>query len=227
MMNAKKKEPPRAKGAGRNRFSIFEDPTWDERLDCLIKLTQRTSLIKELTGTDIRDARLKEHVDRRLADWNIAPSRPRGVGRSYESTLFLPTKFERYDASYLLSLHFGPRGPGEFSETESNLGRALDKLMETYNRYRGELYPGGSDPRINFETYWVLVCGIRAGAIEMVTCKDCGGRHPVHADHVNQPTCPVCAVLDLKMKDARSTLERRIQQRRTERLEGSGARMMA
>jgi transcription elongation factor Elf1 len=226
-MNVTQKEPPRAKGASKGRFSIFEDPKWDERLDDLIRLTQRTSLIKELTGTNIRVARLKEHVDRRLADWNIAPARPRGIGRSYESTLFLPTKYERYDGAYLLSLHFGPRGPGEFSETESSLGRALDKLMETYVRYRGDLYPGGSEPRINFETYWVLVCGIRANAIEMVTCKDCGARHPVHADHVTQPACPVCAVLDLKMKEARSTLERRVQQRRSQRLEGSRERMMA
>lgn len=221
------KELGRARGSVRNRVILFEDPTWEERFESLIRLTQRTSLITELTGTDIRPARLKEHIDRRLAEWGVTPARPRGVGRSYQSTLFLPSKYERYDAAYLLSLHFGHRGPGEFSETEPSLGRALDKLMESYLRYVADLYPGGAQPRIIFETYWILVCGIRAGAIEMVTCRDCGARHPVHADHISQPGCPVCAVLDLRMKDARSTLEKRVQQRRASRLDAGNARMHA
>ncbi len=229
MLNTKlnSKELGRARGSVRNRVILFEDPAWEERFDSLIRLTQRTLLIIELTGTDIRPGRLKEHIDRRLAECGVTPARPRGVGRSYQSTLFLPSKYERFDAAYLLALHFGPRGPGEFSETEPSLGRALDKLMESYHRYVADLYPGGAQPRIIFETYWVLVCGIRAGAIEMVACKECGAKHPVHADHITQPSCPVCAVLDLKMKDARSTLQRRVEERRALRQNGTSSRMHA
>lgn len=217
----------RARGTIRNRVFLFEDPTWEDRFDCLIRLTQRTSLIQELTGTDIRATRLKEQIDRRLLESGEKPDRPRGLGRSFQSEGFLATKFERFDASYLIALHFGPRGHGEFSESEDNLGRALDKRMEAYGRYKAELYPGAPEARLSFETYCVLVKGIRAKTIEVHTCKDCGSRHPWHSKQLALPVCPVCAVLDLRMKEARRAMDLRIQRKRASRHEVGACRLEA
>lgn len=215
----------RARGTLRNRVVLFEDPAWEDRFDCVIRLTQRTKLIQELTGTDIRSTRLKEQIDRRLLEWGEKSERPRGLGRSFESEGFLATKFERFDASYLIALHYGPRGHGEFSESEDSLGRALDKRLEAYNRYKTDLYPGGlTKERLSFETYCVLIQGIRSKAIEVHTCKDCGSRHPWHSKQLALPVCPVCAVLDLRMKDARRAIDLRIQRKRAARHEISACR---
>lgn len=204
----------RARGAVRTRTVLFEDPTWEDRFDCLIRLTQRTQLIKELTGTDVRPARLKEQIDRRLAESGDKAQRPRGLGRRFSSQGFLSTKFERLDAAFLISLHFGSQGPGAFSETETNLGRALDKRLEAYLRYKSLLYPNSAEPKLSFETYCVLISGIRARAIEVHTCPDCGSLHPWQADQLGQPTCPVCSIFDLKMAQCRREIEARQQQRR-------------
>lgn len=213
------KELGRARASVRNRVALFEDPAWDDRFDALIRLTQRTNLILDLIGAkDISARRLKQHIDRRLEEFGLQPARPRGVGQSYKSTLFLETKFDRFDAAYLLALHFGTRGPGEFSEPEPSLGRALDKMLESYLRYRSDLYPGNTQAaRVEFETYWILLQGIRKGDIELVTCKDCGSRHPVLADSVSAHSCPACGVLDLRMKEARATFDKRLREHRDKR----------
>jgi hypothetical protein len=204
----------RARGSVRTRTILFEDPTWEDRFDCLIRLTQRTQLIKELTGTDVRPARLKEQIDRRLAESGDKAQRPRGLGRRFSSQGFLSTKFERLDAAFLIALHFGSRGPGAFSETETNLGRALDKRLEAYLSYKALIYPNSAEPKVSFETYCVLISGIRARAIEVHTCADCGSLHPWQADQLGQPNCPVCSIFDLKMAQCRREIEARQLQRR-------------
>ena len=210
----KREAEGRARGAVRNRTALFEDPTWEDRFDTLIRVTQRTQLIKELTGTDVRTARLKEAIDRRLAESGEKAQRPRGLGRRYSSQNFLSTKYERLDAAYLIAMHFGSTGPGVSSDTEDNLGRALDKRLEVWLTYRSTLYPQGAEPKINFESYCMLVSGIRAGAIDVHTCPDCGTRHPWNAERLGLPICPACTVMDLRVRAGRQEIDARIRQKR-------------
>lgn len=209
-----KESEGRARGAVRNRTALFEDPAWEERFDILIRVTQRTQLIRELTDTDVRTARLKEAIDRRLAESGEKPQRPRGLGRRYSSQNFLSTKYERLDAAYLMALHFGGQGPGVAGDAEDNLGRALDKRLEVWLTYKATMYPNSAEPKINFETYCMLIAGIRAGAIGVHTCSDCGTRHPWLADRLGQPSCPACSILDLRIRAGRQEIEDRIWQRR-------------
>ncbi len=204
----------RARGAVRVRTAIFEDPTWEERFDVLIRVTQRTQLIRELTGTDVRTGRLKEAIDRRYAESGEKTKRPRGLGRQYSSQSFLYTKNERLDAAYLIALHFGGNGPGVSGEAEDNLGRALDKRLEVFLTYKTSLYPNSAEPKINFESYCMLVSGIRAGAIDVHTCPDCGTRHPWNAERLGLPICPACTVMDLRVRAGRQEIDARIRQKR-------------
>lgn len=199
----------RARGAIRNRFPLFEEPIWEERLERLVRFTTRTETLIKLTGTDVRPARMKDHVDRIYAEFGEKPRRPRGVGKSFSSQGFLATKFERFDAAYLCALHFGARGSGEFSEVDSDLGRACDKMIEVYTLY-SSLYPIG-EARLSFDTYDVLIDGVRSRAIELHHCRECGSWYPWPADSINQPACSVCAVMDLRMSQARRELEARLQ----------------
>ncbi len=204
----------RALASTTNR-GTFEDPAWEDRFDTLIRLTPRTSLIIELTGTNLTERRIKDQIDRRLAESGEMAVRPRGIGPKATSTTFLPTKVERFDAAYLSALYFGRRGPGEYSDVESNLGRALDRLMEVFIRYRAELYPDGSIPRLSFENFYLLIKGIRTSEIELRVCSECGSRHPWHSGLIGHPVCPVCAVLDLRMAAAQREIQSRICHHRT------------
>lgn len=204
----------RALGATTDR-GTFDDPAWEDRFDNLIRCTTRTALIVELTGTNLSERRIKDLVDKRLAESGDLAMRPRGTGPKATSTTFLPTKAERFDAAYLSALYFGRRGPGEYSEVESNLGRALDRLLEAYIRYRADLYPDAAEPRLNFESFYLLIKGIRTRDIELRACTDCGSRHPWHRGLIGQPVCPVCSVLDLRMAAAQREMEARIRQHRS------------
>ena len=196
-------------------------PEWEERLERVCRLTVRTSLILELCGLD-KSARhrIKDLIDRCYDDFGSAtPSRPRGQAASYGSGNFLETVAERYDAAYLLALHH-PHGSGEFSESETSLGRALDKRIETYLQYLTHLYPGKAMGRVSFETYCEMLKGMRCGGIEVQTCKQCGTRHPVQVTRLGQSVCPVCYLLRPKVSAFRVDLEARIRQLRAERLSG-------
>ncbi|HEX2543438.1 MAG TPA: hypothetical protein VHL79_01075 [Ramlibacter sp.] len=212
---------PAAGGAlalNRARNACFEDSSWDDRLEKLVKHTQRTSLIMELTGTDASQARIKSYVRQHLQACGIDPNLPRGNPPSYESKAFLRCDDDRLDAAYLVALHYGPRGPGEFSEVEPDLAQALDKRLEVYGRYCADLYPpkGRREraPRLKFEDYLVLVQGIQAKVIAMHTCRECKGSHPYSTVQTVTPTCPFCNRMKLDMGDARAQLQQRIQQQR-------------
>ena len=129
------------------------------------------------------------------------------MGRQYSSQSFLYTKNERLDAAYLIALHFGGNGPGVSGEAEDNLGRALDKRLEVFLTYKTSLYPNSAEPKINFESYCMLVSGIRAGAIDVHTCPDCGTRHPWNAERLGLPICPACTVMDLRVRAGRQEID--------------------
>lgn len=207
----------RALEAASRRPVLFEDPAWDDRFELLIRLTSRTSLIMELTGTNIKESRLKHSIDARLAEMGVGVSRPRGAPQTLNSKSFLSTKYERADASYLLSLHFGLSGSDEMSKADTNLARALDHAIEVYTKYQRDCYPGAQVPRISFETYMLMIRGIKEHAIEIKHCSDCGARHPVPIYQVGIETCPVCAVLDLRMKASRAQLTAMIDRNRHQR----------
>lgn len=180
--------------AAKNRLNLFDDPRWEERFEVLIRLTQRTQLIQTLTGTDVRPQRIKDAVDRRVAEMGGDIARPRGVGQSYTAKGFLSKMAEKYDATYLINLHYGANGPGASSQAETNLGAALDKRMEVYLQYRATLYENPEDARVSFETYVVLIDGIRNRAVSVHSCKDCSSRFIWTLASNVRPACPVCAI---------------------------------
>jgi hypothetical protein len=203
----------KALAAQQNQLVLFRDPVWEELFDSLILLTQRTALIIDLLGTDMRPQRLKSVIDKRLADLGVTPHRPRGVGRDYNAKGFISRNADRFDGAYLLALHFGSRGWGESAEVETNFRLALKKRLEVYNKYRGDLYPN-TEPKLSFETYVMLIKGIKAAAIEVHTCPDCGSWHPVSAGLLSAAKCPVCATLDLDMGQAHERISGRQDMRR-------------
>ena len=210
----------RAVALNRVRTACFEDASWDERLERLVKYTQRTSLIMELTGTNASHARIKRYVRQHLQACGIDPNLPRGNPPSFESKAFLRPDDDRLDAAYLVALHYGPRGPGEFSEVEADLGQALDKRLEVYGRYCADLYPqqgksGQPSPRLSFEDYVVIVQGIQAKVIAMHTCRDCKGSHPYSTLQTVSPTCPFCNRMKLDLARGRAELQQRIADHRT------------
>jgi hypothetical protein len=221
----------RALALNRARTACFEDSSWDDRLEKLIKHTQRTSLIVELTGTDATPARIKSYMRQRLQACGIAPNLPRGNPPTYESKAFLRPDDDRLDAAYLVALHFGPRGPGEFSEVEADLGQALDKRLEVYGRYCSDLYPlkdkRHQSPRLGFEDYVVLIQGIKAKVIATHVCRDCKGCHPYSTLQTVTPSCPFCNRMKLDMGRARSEVERRMHQHRTSFRQHVGLRQLA
>ena len=93
--------------SSKSRINLFDDPRWEERFDVLIRLTQRTQLIKDLTGITMRPQRIKAAIDKRLKEMGVDVRRPRGSGQTYTSKGFLHKMVEKYDAAYLLGLHFG------------------------------------------------------------------------------------------------------------------------
>lgn len=205
----------------RARHACFEDSRWDDRLEKLVKHTQRTSLIMALTGTNASEMRIKSYVQRHLQACGIEPNRPRGNPPSYQSKAFLRPDDDRLDAAYLVALHYGPRGPGEFSEVEPDLGQALDKRLEVYGRYCADLYPPKGRrprlPRLGFEDYLVMVQGIQAKVIAMHLCRDCKASHPYSTLQTVTPTCPFCNRLRLDMGRARAELQQRVHQNRSAR----------
>ncbi len=220
-MHGGKLKGGRALTKDRARSAYFDDATWDDRFERLIKYTQRTSMIIELTGTNATPARIKSYTRERLEACGIAPNLPRGNPPSYESKGLLKSEDDRVDAAYLVALHCGPRGPGEFSEVETDLGQALDKRLEVYGRYCADLYPMRDHrqhaPRLGFEDYIVLIQGIQAKVIAMHTCRDCKASHPYSTLQTVVPSCPVCNRMKLDMASARGELETRLQQHRRTR----------
>lgn len=228
MQQAIHPQPRRALALNRARSACFEDSSWDERLERLVKHTQRTSLIMELTGTNASHARIKGYIRQHLLACGIDPNLPRGNPPSYQSKAFLRPEDDRMDAAYLVALHYGPRGPGEFSEVEADLGQALDKRLEVFGRYCGDLYPARErwqpPPRLGFEDYLVLIQGIQAKVIAMHTCRECRASHPYSTLQTVNPGCPFCSRMKLDMGSARAELQQRLQQYRNAHQQGSGLR---
>jgi hypothetical protein len=208
MQFSQKNQKGRARVAPR-RIGVWQDPVWEDRFERLIKMTQRTSLIIELTGVDAKHAFVKAIMLRRLADCGIHPALPRGMLGSYQVKGFLRSAPARADAAYLVALHYGPRGPGEFTEVDLDLGQALDRLLEVYNRYRADLYPFGAEPRLTFEDYYLVIKGLQATAIGMHHCHDCGASHPFSMLYTVRSSCPYCAELKLDLKQAKDEIQRR------------------
>lgn len=220
-MNQRTAPAGAALALNRARSACFEDSSWDARLEKLVKHTQRTSLIMELTGTNASQARIKSYVNQHLQACGIDPNRPRGLPPSYESKVFLRYDEDRLEAAYLVALHYGPRGPGEFSEGEPDLGRALDKRLEVYGRYCADLYPARGrrpqSPRLGFEDYLVMIQGIQAKVIAMHVCRECNASHPYSALQTVTPSCPFCNRMRLDMGRARAELQQRVHQHRSAR----------
>lgn len=212
------KQTGRPQVTARNRIALFSDPVKEAQLGELILQTQRTALIEDLMGLgpEVKTGRLKSHITRLLKDAGVKVVLPRGLGRSPESRSFLATKAERLDGAMLIAIHFGTRGPGEFSEADTNMVTALNKLLESYYRYKADMHPHGEAVH-DFESWVALIRGIRSRVIEVHHCRDCGAVHPARADDLADPSCPVCSHLNLDMAVVRAQVQERIQRRRAER----------
>ena len=190
-----------------SRVALFDDPRWEDRFDILIRLTQRTELIQRLTGSDMLDQRIKAAINKRLVLMGVDIHRPRGGGQTPSAKTFLTRAVDRYDAAYLLGLHFGANGPGSLAAFETNLGSSLDKKMETYLRYRSDLYDRPEDARISFETYCVLVEGIGQRFVALHICKDCSCSYPWPSTALSIHSCPMCMAHQTDVKAARKKIE--------------------
>lgn len=190
-----------------SRMNFFTDLHWEERFDILIRLSQRTGLIMEMTGINIRPQRLKAAVAKRLIEMGVKVNRPRGIGKTYNAKGFLPKMRDKYDAAYLLGLHFGANGPGSSAIVETNLGAALDKRLEVYLRYVSDLYERQEDACVCFETYIVLIEGIKKNEVPMHTCKQCSSFYVWPVGSYMHHSCPVCAVHQHDVNSSREKLE--------------------
>lgn len=189
------------------RVGLFDDPRWEDRFDILIRLTQRTQLIKQLTGSDMRLQRIKAAINKRLTLMGVEIHRPRGGGQTPIAKGFLAKVADRYDAAYLLGLHFGANGSGSLAAFETNLGSSLDKRIETYLRYRSDLYDRPEDARISFETYCVLVDGISQRFVTVHTCKECSSSYPWPSAALSRHSCPMCMVHQTDIKASKQKIE--------------------
>ena len=192
------------------RINLFEDPRWEDRFDVLIRLTQRTQLIKDLTGIDMRPQRIKSAIDKRLVELGVEIQRPRGSGQTHTAKGFLHKMREKYDAAYLLALHFGANGAGTLASMEINLGNALDKRMETYLRYVADLYENIDDAAISFETYIVLINGVTSHEVPIHTCRSCTSTYVWPSGSYVRPSCPICSAHQHDVASSRHKLEQRI-----------------
>lgn len=193
-----------------SRKALFEDPAWDDRFDVLMDLTSRTKLIRELMGTDCNEHRMKEEMNRRMEARGVKVSRPRGLGKSVNSETFLETAAERFEAAYLLSLHFGSRGAGEYAEVETNYARAVDKRIEVYAKYRADAPATNGEHRISFETYNLLIEAVKTGDVEVRQCSTCNTKHPVMRRQHGTAHCPACATQELRVPEVEREMEARM-----------------
>lgn len=208
-----KRAPTGAAQAATNRLNLFEDQRWEEVFNELLKLTSRTQLIIDLMGTDVRPKRIKNAVERRLAEADDKIKRPRGVGQTCFARAFLGKVAERYDAAYLLALHFGISGPGRAGAEESIRLLAVTKRIQIYNRYRHDLYDNPEDARVSFETYLVLLDGIKVGEVIPTNCRECGAIFPHLPSKNTMLSCPVCSMQHLNASEAKKLLAQHLAKR--------------
>lgn len=191
---------------------VFEDHEWNDRFDTLIRLTKRTTVIKELTGVNLSMSQLKRTIVRRLIELTgELTDRPRGRGFGINSDRIVRSRLDNFDSSYLLSLHLGNSDTIETSLVSPNLGEALDHCLEVYGRYRTVCYPN-TEPRITFEMYLAMIKALREHVLKIHRCPTCSSIFAVHAARVGNTICPVCSRLDLKLKDAKASTESQLRQ---------------
>jgi len=204
---------------------IFEDSDWNDRFDALIRLTKRTSVIQELIGTNISTPQLKRTIVKRIKELTgDNAERPRGRGLDINSDRLLSSRLDNFDASYLLSLHLGSSDTIETSLVSPNLGLALDHCLEVYGRYRTVCYPN-SEPRIAFEMYLAIIKALREHVLQVHRCPTCSSIFAVHVARIGRTACPICSRIDLRLKDAKVSMEKKLERgKKTNSAEFSGQR---
>lgn len=187
----------------KDRPWIFNDQQWEDLFDEIVKLTPRKSVIRALTGTDLSDQRLRDLIDNRREQFNLTARGPRGVAQKCTSEGFLDTSLKRFDAALLVALHYGAAGPGPHAPVETHFRQAAAKRVQVYNTYKSIVFADGGEPRLSFETYLVLLDGIRCRDVSVHHCDSCSARYVWPPSATTQPTCPVCQYLHLEKKDTR------------------------
>lgn len=201
-----------------SRMSLFDDPRWDERFDILIRYTQRTELIQQLTGIQWHSQKLKAEMNKRLEAMGVSIRRPRGGGTSTKAKTVLSHVPGRYDAAYLIGLHFGANGPGTKATFEATLGGALDRRLEAYSRYRNDLYGNDSEPRIKFAEYIALIDAIKSGYVSVHHCHECYAVYPWSSELMGHHSCPLCAHHRLDVRAHKRDIQKLLDKRRNSEL---------
>lgn len=197
-----------------DRNARIDDPVWEERIRRLVTLTTRSSVIRELTGLDASRRMFSTYINRLQEECGDDTVRSRGEALKHTSNRFLATMADRFDAAYLLNLHFGTKGLGPTAGIETDLGSALDKMLEVYIRYRSQLYERASDARVTFEEYVIMIDAIKKREIGVHVCGECSSRYMTKTTLIGQNVCTVCGHLNLNVAQARKTIERLIADRK-------------
>ena len=200
------------------RTIAFADPSWEPVFDELIKLTQRTELIIELTGTDVKTTKLKDAVTKRLKDMEFHVSKPRGKRQSEVSKGFLKKPCEKHDSAYLVALYFGSRDVEHSDSQNLNLLMTLQKYIQVYRDYVRDIYGNIENANVTFETFVLLINILkRREKFSLVTCKECGSRQPTTKGDSMRLVCHVCKYHGMNPKAAREQLDAMIAKRAYER----------
>lgn len=201
--------------AAKGRMYLFQDPVWEERFEQLIRLTKRTKIIQDLTGTDASPERIKAYILARCSEIGETDLVfPRGLLKEPTARNFLNSIHQKYDAALLISLHYGANGPGTSAQAETSLGAALDKRLQTFNIYQSIVAANSREPSISFETYIVLLNGIKSQQVEIHNCKHCRSIFAWPTSARTSAACPICAVHGHNIAQSRALIERRQQQHR-------------
>jgi len=159
-----------------NRSITWLNQEWDSLVDELLKRTQRTKLIMDLTGTDVNYSRFKDDLTRRVKSLGLDVIKPRGKAASTENAHIITNLEIQVHASYLMGLHFGSQDPQTNSDPRTfNFLENCKKLLMVYSRYEADL--GHEEKhKLSFERYILLLEQIKEGILTFRVHKVCGAR---------------------------------------------------
>jgi hypothetical protein len=211
-----------------NLASTHLSPEIEFVLRDLVLLTQRTSFICELLQIEWQPERVGRLINKMLEQLgaNVPSKRPRGRPTQYDASGFLGSMPERLEASVLLALHRAGPGGGRSKHLLDMSVDPLERvrmLTTSYQQYVNNAVGEGT-PRISFEGYHALLCGINDGAVVVRRCSCCGARHVHSTQLAKEPNCPFCARDAAQLQHARTQLKARQDARSQARDEASARR---
>jgi hypothetical protein len=175
------------------------DPRTMVRFEQIVKLTQRTEVVRELLQVpEDQESLLRAQIRATLEKNEIEYVPPRG--RPPETTN--PKKYgrrERYQLAVLLGLQMSGCDDGALISQDRRIDpmEALDRLIYSYQRYLQLFAVNTKTAEISFEFFLKCWRSIQVGEADLETCTNCGGTFGnfriAQVDH----QCPLCIHLRL------------------------------